>query len=84
MGPRAPHLKTDLTCSMSSGPMPSPGIMVTVCRPPYLADGGWKEEEGGLLVPFLPLALTCWAGQSSGATLGYLSLVPHFIPAGPG
>lgn len=38
--PWTPYLNTDLTCSMSSGPMPSPGIMVTVCRPPYLADGG--------------------------------------------
>lgn len=39
------YLNTDLTCNMSSGPMPSPGIMVTVCRPPYLADGGWKDGK---------------------------------------
>ncbi len=32
-------LKTSLTCCMSSGPTPSPGIMVTVWRPPYEAFG---------------------------------------------
>ena len=35
-----PYLNTVWTCSISSGPMPSAGVVVTVCRPPYLADGG--------------------------------------------
>lgn len=71
------YLNTDLTCSMSSGPMPSPGIMVTVCRPPYFADGGWKGGGGGRpSVPFLPRVLTQWASQLGGANSGY----PNYMP----
>merc|ERR1712110_31040 len=33
------YLTTSLTYSIISGPMPSPGSMVTVCRPPYFARG---------------------------------------------
>lgn len=33
-------LKTSLTWFNSSGPIPSPGIRVTVCLPPYFAGGG--------------------------------------------
>lgn len=38
------HLKTSLTWLSSSGPMPSPGMRVTVCRPPYFAGGGWNID----------------------------------------
>lgn len=83
--PETLYLNTDLTCNMSSGPMPSPGIMVTVCRPPYLADGGWKGGgEGGPSVPFLPPALTQWAGQLRGASSGYLTPTPHPMPSQTG
>lgn len=38
------NLKTSLTWFSSSGPMPSPGMSVTVCLPPYFAGGGCKAE----------------------------------------
>lgn len=34
------NLNTSLTWLSSSGPMPSPGMSVTVCLPPYFAGGG--------------------------------------------
>lgn len=34
------NLKTSLTWLSSSGPIPSPGMRVTVCLPPYFAGGG--------------------------------------------
>ena len=34
------YLNKSWTVLASSGPMPSPGINVTVCQPPYLAKGG--------------------------------------------
>ncbi len=48
-------LNTSLTCPIISGPMPSPGSMVTVCLPPYLATGISVEprtaEDESLLEP---------------------------------
>lgn len=38
------NLKTSLTWLSSSGPMPFPGMSVTVCLPPYFAGGGCKVE----------------------------------------
>ncbi|XP_010854877.1 PREDICTED: translocon-associated protein subunit delta [Bison bison bison] len=52
--------------------------MVTVCRPPYFADGGWKGGGGGRpSVPFLPRVLTQWASQlgALGSGVGW-SLLP--------
>ena len=43
LGTSMNHLKTCLTQAASSGPIPSPGISVTVCRPPYiLLEEGWS------------------------------------------
>jgi len=40
------NLNISLTAMTISGPIPSPGISVTVLRPPYLASGGasWEWE----------------------------------------
>lgn len=34
------YLNKSWTAFASSGPIPSPGISVTVCQPPYFAGGG--------------------------------------------
>ena len=39
------YLKSSLTWLSSSGPIPSPGMRVTVCRPPYFAGGGWRSNQ---------------------------------------
>lgn len=73
------YLNTDLTCSMSSGPMPSPGIMVTVCRPPYFADGGWKGGGGGQAFSSLPPSSPDPVGQPIGRCQLRVSQ-PHALP----
>ena len=39
------YLKTSLTWSIISGPTPSPGSIVTLWRPPYLARRNWRGKE---------------------------------------
>lgn len=39
-----PHRNNCCTWWASSGPIPSPGIRVTVCLPPYCAGGGCKKR----------------------------------------
>lgn len=43
------YLKTSLTWFSSSGPMPSPGMRVTVCLPPYFAGGGCNIAIGSII-----------------------------------
>lgn len=69
------NLKTSLTWLSSSGPIPSPGMRVTVCRPPYFAGGGCNV----ILTTFIAILSNTTGNVSASHKHDILFLTSYFF-----